>query len=402
MVSKLSRDSRGQVLVVTALMLPVVIGFVALALDAGFMFDYRRRSQTAADAGVLGAAMYLAANASASNTDLETVARQDSAFNGFTHGTTNITVTLNRPPVLSTDYAGNSNYIEVVVSRPTPTFLMGVLGWTSMTVGASAVAGLSSASGCIYALKQDTGVKSLDVSNTKTINAANCDAVGNGKLFVDGTVNLNSVTAAGAREGSGTINAPAGITVNTGTYAADPLAYLANPTECTSWGPDLLLNNTSYTIPGGAEFICVNKLETTGTVTLGPGRYHAQNGVFLKAPGSVTGSGVTFFTYNDKMEIIANATLSAPTSGSYAGILIFVNRTVAKEVIIGNDAIINLNGTIYSKTGKILFGGTTTGTITYSILVAGEILFSDDGSVTFNNNFGGLSTAPVKTVKIVD
>src|SRR5688572_12339785 len=242
MVSKLRRDSRGQVLVITALALPVVIGFVALALDAGFMFDYRRRAQTAADAGALSAAMYMSANAGASNTDLETVARQDTGFNGFTHGTTNITVTLNRPPVLSTDYAGNSNYVEVVVSRPTPTFLMGVLSWTSMTVGASAVAGVSSATGCLYALKEDTGVKSLDVSNTKTVNAANCDAAGNGKLFVDGTLSLNSVTAAGAREGTGTINAPGGTVVNTNAFVADPLAYLAAPTECTSWGPDLLLN----------------------------------------------------------------------------------------------------------------------------------------------------------------
>src|SRR5687767_3792591 len=386
MLSKLRRDSRGQVLVITALALPVVIGFVALALDAGFMFDYKRRAQTAADAGALGAALYMAANAGATNTDLETVARQDTGYNGFTHGTTNITVTLNRPPVLSTDYSGNSDYVEVVVSRPTPTFLMGVLGWTSMTVGASAVAGVSSASGCLYALKPDTGVKSLDVSNTKTVNALNCDALGNGKLFVDGTVNLNSVTAAGAREGSGTITAPGGIVVNTGAFVSDPLAYLADPTECTSWGGDLTIPaGTNYTIPGGAEFICVNKIETLGDATLGPGRYHAQNGVFLKSPGTVTGSGVTFFTYNDKMEITGNATLSAPTSGPSTGILIFVNRTVAKEVIIGNTAVVNLTGVIYSKTGKILFGGTTSGAITYSILVAGEILFSDSGTLTFNN-----------------
>src|SRR5688572_16685123 len=294
MLSKLTRDSRGQVLVVTALMLPVVIGMVALALDAGFLFDYRRRAQTAADAGALSAALHMAANGSASNTDLETVARQDTSFNGFTHGTTSITVTLNRPPVLSADYAGNNAYVEVVVSRPTPTFLMGVLGWTSMTVGASAVAGVSSAAGCLYALKQDTGVKSLDVSNLKTVNALNCDALGNGKLFVDGTVNLNSVTAAGAREGSGTINcAPGCITVNTGVFVGDPLAYLADPTECSgSFGGDLLLGNGSnYTMPVGVEVQCFNKIETTGTVTLGPGRYHAQNGVLLKA-GTTTCTGV--------------------------------------------------------------------------------------------------------------
>jgi hypothetical protein len=161
-------------------------------------------------------------------------------------------------------------------------------------------------------------------------------------------------------------------------------------------------NGTNYTIPGGAEFICVDKIETLGNATLGPGRYHAQNGVYIKSPGTVTGTGVTFFTYNDKMEITGNATLSAPTSGPWAGILIFVNRTVAKEVIIANNSVVNLTGTIYSKTGKILFGGTTSGTITYSILVAGEILFSDTGTLTFSNDFSALPGAPVKTVRIVD
>jgi len=398
-----ARDSRGQILVMSVLAMPVLIGIAGLALDVGFLFDYRRRAQTAADAGATSAAMYLVSNPGSSVSDLVTIARQDATFNGFTHGTDSITVTLHRPPI-SGYYAGDNNHVQVVVQRPTPTFLMRVLGRASMLVGASAVAGPGSASGCLYALRQDPGVKSLDVSNTKVVDAANCDAFGNGKLFNDGTLTVNSVSVAGIREGTGTVNAPAGAYYNTGTFVADPLVSLSWPTECTSWGGDLLLSGTTtYNLPVGG-FGCFNKIEVApnSNVTLGPGRYHAKDGVFLKGPSNTTGTGVTFFTYNDKMEIVGDATLRAPTTGPYAGILIFVSRTAAKDILVGNTSNVNLNGTIYSQSGKILFGGITTGTIDYSIFVAGEILFSDSGLIQMNNDFSSLPGAPIKRVKLKD
>ena len=47
----------GQILVLTALMLPVLIGAMALAIDAGEAYDYRKSMQTAADGAALAGAM---------------------------------------------------------------------------------------------------------------------------------------------------------------------------------------------------------------------------------------------------------------------------------------------------------------------------------------------------------
>ncbi len=44
-----ARHSGGQTLVLTALMLTTFIGFVGLAADTGYFFDYRRRMTAAAD-----------------------------------------------------------------------------------------------------------------------------------------------------------------------------------------------------------------------------------------------------------------------------------------------------------------------------------------------------------------
>lgn len=401
---ELGRDTRGQILVLTVLAMPVLIGITALALDVGFMFDYRRRAQAAADAAAMSAGLHMNINPGLSTGDLTTVARQDAGFNGFTNGTDDISVTLHRPPI-SGFFTGDNNHLQVVIERPTPMFLMRVLGRYTMTVGATAVAGLGSHSGCLYALRREPGTKSMEVPNTKTVNATNCEAYGNGKFFVDGSLTINSVTATGAREGVGTITASAGQQYNTGVFVEDPLAALPWPTECSSFGGDLLLSGTqTYNLPMSG-YGCFNKIEVApnSNITFGPGRYHANNGIFLKGPSNTQGAGVTFFSYNDKIELVGDVTLRAPSSGTYSGILFFVHRTVAKEIVIANTAVVNLNGTLYSQSGKILFSGITTGVIDYSIFVAGDILFADSGLVEMNADFSTLSGGgPIRRVKVKD
>ena len=62
---------------------------------------------------------------------------------------------MNNPPS-SGPRVGNAGFVEVIVTRPRPTWFMQVLGIQSSTVKARAVAGLSDSSGCVYALNRDT------------------------------------------------------------------------------------------------------------------------------------------------------------------------------------------------------------------------------------------------------
>src|SRR5437867_13439512 len=143
------RHSRGQVLVLAALTLTVFIGFVGLASEAGYFFDYRRRMTAAADSAAVAGA--LEAKRNPSSTQVVTVARTAAVASGFTDGTNGITVAVNRPPVSGYN-VGNNKYVEVLINRPTPTFFMRALNVAAATVGARAVAGPGPGSGCIQTL----------------------------------------------------------------------------------------------------------------------------------------------------------------------------------------------------------------------------------------------------------
>src|SRR5438552_16468968 len=91
--SRIVHNESGQMLIMTALMLPVLLGFAALALDAGFAFETRKQIQTAADSAATAAAFELFRGEPPSpQTTLENIARNDATLNGFEHGVNSVTV----------------------------------------------------------------------------------------------------------------------------------------------------------------------------------------------------------------------------------------------------------------------------------------------------------------------
>src|SRR5205085_10509352 len=101
MMSFSRRGERGTLLLLAAGMMFVLMAFVGLAFDVGFMQWSRRRAQTAADAGALAGAWALQLGGV-----VTTDGKDGSAVNGFTDGTNGVTVTINNPPA-SGSYKGN-------------------------------------------------------------------------------------------------------------------------------------------------------------------------------------------------------------------------------------------------------------------------------------------------------
>src|SRR5579859_6501274 len=102
---------RGAILFLGVLTMFVIMGFAGLALDASYMYFHKRNMQTAADAGAYGGALELLRG----NTDTTTAAKRDTALNGFTDQSDNVTVTVNSPP-LSGSETGNASFVEVIIS----------------------------------------------------------------------------------------------------------------------------------------------------------------------------------------------------------------------------------------------------------------------------------------------
>src|SRR5208337_4045275 len=104
---KWSKDA-GQALVLVALGMVVILGFLGLGLDLGYLRSLKRQVQKAADAAALSAAVQLTYCGITSNCSALTTAAQDALTeNGFTSSTlvTNcgtssgtVTITVNNPP----------------------------------------------------------------------------------------------------------------------------------------------------------------------------------------------------------------------------------------------------------------------------------------------------------------
>jgi len=136
MSRELDGRQKGQVLVIAALAMVVLVGFLALAIDGGNAYAQRRLMQNAADAGALAGARALALgeNAEAAATEYAVDHnRADSA---------EITV--------------DGQTVTVVARKSFPTFFAGVIGIRDLTASARAEASYSGA-------KSVTGLRPIAV-----------------------------------------------------------------------------------------------------------------------------------------------------------------------------------------------------------------------------------------------
>src|SRR5260370_35742337 len=87
------RGKRGVILLIAAGLMFVLLAFVGLAFDVGYLQWSRRRAQTAADAAALAGAW-----AVVQGDAVTTSGQNGSADNGFKDSMNGVTVTINKPP----------------------------------------------------------------------------------------------------------------------------------------------------------------------------------------------------------------------------------------------------------------------------------------------------------------
>ncbi|MGH9589120.1 MAG: pilus assembly protein TadG-related protein, partial [Terracidiphilus sp.] len=208
-------DASGQVLVMAAFSMTVLLGFAAFATDVGLMLRQRRMAQTAADAASIAAAREsLNEGTPASVTSgVWTAAYHDTAMNGFTPGATNgtansstgVTLTLLLNPDIEISGFNSAGYVQAVVSLKTQTVFMNLFGFHSMNVSATAIASDAiSSDGCIYV--QNAGSlanPAVDMGGNSLIAASSCGMTVNGNLVMggNGTIDALFVAVSGTYSG---------------------------------------------------------------------------------------------------------------------------------------------------------------------------------------------------------
>ena len=297
-------DSRGSLIVITALLFPVLLAFLGLALDVGMIYDVKRRQQKAADAGAMGGGHELWR---LNNTygEVSRAAKDDTARNGFDNarGTTTVTVT----------YPFNGNeQVEVVIEEQVPTYFARILGPEAVTVRSRAVSGLVGyGDGCIFVMDPNAR-DAFKIS-------------GNADLRSECGVYINSdhPDAAGVQGGTSCLDVPeiglvGGMNYEGGSQECTSdyyglMARVADPLMNTLQPPNLNDGLTARDAVSSSEGdvltldpgIYPDITITGGTVTLNPGLYVIDGGLmpgggnFTVNGGTVDGtSGVTFYLTN--------------------------------------------------------------------------------------------------------
>ena len=424
-------DESGQVLILTALCMVVLIGMLGLSVDVGMLRYQKRQLQNAADAAALAGALELAACGSTQNCAALQAAAQDALKeNGLTGSTlltncakssaTTLLLTVNNPPcALSTDpNYGNNSVVEVVVSYAVPTMFARIFGIQSVPILTRAEAGTRPGRGCVYAL-DPTGSGSLAISST-TVNAS-CGFV----------IESTSSTAATCSSSTLTVTAIAivgGLQQSSCTFSVQPTtgASTPNPTDPLSSLPVPTIpscgTSTASPYHGSSQTVNISNstpvvlypdyaycggitISSAGNVTFQPGSPYILTGngnswaLRICTQATVTGTGVTFYNASNSGQIniysISSSTgglnLSAPTSGTYAGILFFqdAHSTAAGQIIGTSQWNTVLNGAYYFPSATVSYN--YSGPAKYNFLIARDITIPAGAVATFTNDYSSLA-----------
>jgi hypothetical protein len=299
------KKERGFTIVAFSLMIFVSVGFTGLAVDAGYLQLERHKIQIAADAAAMGALREMEKG----NTDLANAGQTDSAYNGFTNGTNNTTVTISNPPTSGT-YAGQITAVQATVTHVVPTYFMRALGQTNVTISATAVAQTSttygSIGGCIFAM-DPTAAGAFTITGNVTISTA-CSAVVKSTSASAYTMVGNSTFSLANSAEVGVVGPPAG-----GGWSLSGGAQIVNATTSASLSPVNVQNfsdplaSVAVPSPAGLTIQYSNFSDNPhDTTTLNPGIYCG--GMNLK--GTVTFNTGTYILAGGGMTIGSGATVN--------------------------------------------------------------------------------------------
>jgi len=443
---RICEEESGAILAVTALCLVLFLSILGFGVDVGHLLFVKRTMQNAVDAAALAAALEArTCNGTSACGAMQVAAENALTENGFTATTvlTNctgtagagVTLTVNNPPcaISSDPNKGKTNYAETMISEPVPTYFASLMGLHSVTITTRAEAARGLSGPCIYALNP-TGpaitivagiiVKSRCpiVDESTSTNALSC--------VIGAFLYAPRISVSGGSQSLLCLAASQPETYVPAPVPADPLAYLPAPSTAnnacgTSTSSPYTGSSSPVNITLGGNVVFNPGVYCGGisitaallsSIKFNPGTYilkdHAgilgitQGGlnITLNELTSITGTGVTFYnegTQGSLMVVepvsggsllsLSNVSLSAPTTGTYAGILFFQAHGSTPTAVFVANLIDNskLEGAIYLPDGDVSYGVSAISSA-YNILVAKDIHLNVAVGSLFGNDYSSL------------
>jgi Flp pilus assembly protein TadG len=422
-----------------ALLLTVIIGIVAIAIDGGMLYMNRREASAAADAAALAAAIELfqnyATNKGVDVGDKAATSAQDTAKdNGYENGVNGVTVKVNIPPASGT-YQSTDGYAEVIITLQQQRFFSRIFGTGTLPVSARAVArGTQQPKG--------NGIIVLDPKSSNsltTTNSANITVVG-GNIIVD-----SSDSKGGTISNTGNITAdeldftgsPGYYTSGTGQFSGtirssqvatpDPLASLQAPSQSGTSYSNVNISNLptsgdgtpgfptlgdplGWTLPPGTynSGIQISDNNSLHTYTLQSGIYYFNGGgLSLTANANIqsgTGGVLLYFHSGGGLSITAggSVTLAPLQTGPYANITVYEDRNNSSQDSITGQTTgsLNITGTVYTPAAKFTLTGSGGNYAIGSQYIVYQLVVTGSGS--FNVVYSAPQIAPNRHLYLVE
>jgi hypothetical protein len=351
-------SERGNVFVVGAAVMPLLLGSAAFAVDTIQLSVWKRQLQRAADSSAIAGAYAVSLG-----DDTHNAVHRDLDKNAF--------------PLLSQEESivegarlgfDQTVWVTLTASRELP--FMSIFTRQPTTLVADATAALvNDGTFCMVSLYEgeDAGVDAngganLDLSCGIKSNCTGDDCVTAGG---DSSIKAAPIAAVGGVDGDTNNFVSPTTLMPRSAKQKDPFAYLPDPTKPPAGCDGILTEATVFTAESHQCFLAadvqpsmtLNIPDHVDTITIWGGN--------IDFKGDVNGEGITFVMSGDGGQagdlIInsqANLTLSSPGSGTYKGVLFYRDRRASNIMItINGGASSNLTGAMYFPTSDITFAG---------------------------------------------
>lgn len=398
-------SSGGATMAMLGVMVPLTMGFAAVATDLALWQAQRRDLQMAADAAAISGAREMARQGHTEQEILDAAAH-DASLNGYeVDAETTISV------VPDTD-AGT---VQVVVRQTAPTFFARMLLTEEPAISGHATAAVRDPlnNACIVALDPDAQNALILDSNSQVI-ANGCGVHVNSDdpqamhTAANADVEAEDICVVGSYSGSGYTPVP-----ETGCDPIDdPFAGIDEPAAGACDETDFATDHGTHTLTPGVYCGGISAI-SNAELDFQPGTYVIKDGpLHLDSNVVASGDGVTFFFTGTGavLDLDSNVSFdfSAPTTGDHAGMLLMEDddNPLLQEHRLNSNGDLLLDGTVYLPRGQLEMDSNSTAgnTASYTNIIARRIHLDSNAVMEVNAFAGGpvpQPTALTKTVALI-
>jgi Flp pilus assembly protein TadG len=390
-----ARNPSGSVALLAGLVAPALVMIVGLAVDVTNLTSQRQNLQNLAD----GAALAGAAELRLGNANTTTILQVAQNYvNGSGGGL---------PITFSGTVSSDKTTFQVSLSETVETLMLHNFAPALVNLSASATAKVvGGAPVCVVGFGTNANF-TVGLEKQALLVATNCAVYSNSKkpngLFAKNSAVLTAafICSSGGKSGAG------------------PGSFVPTPqTDCPAL-PDPLINRpappagsctyTNYVVNGGVPVLYPGTycggltITNSASVILSPGIYVMKDGpLWVTGGASLTGVNTGIFLTGNgavlNFDSASTISLTAPITGTMAGLLIFEDRASPQgqtHQILSNNARVLL-GTIYLPQGMLYIGANSpvADQSAYTIVVANQFSLSAGPTMVLNTNYSA-TTIPV-------